>query len=246
MCLILFALDPNDRYRLIVAANRDEFYERPTESAAFWPHAPHVLAGRDGTMGGTWLGVDRHGRFAAVTNFREDPPEPLPPRSRGDLPADFLVGREDSMAYLNAVSLAGEQYRGFNLIVADPAGAGYYSNRNGARSPGLLSSGCYGLSNQLLDCDWPKVVDGRSRLQQLTALNPDDLAEALFAILLDDDGDEREFSNSFISSEIYGTRAATVVLMTHSGEVYFEERNFGVGALPLPGSVHRFSCNAGS
>ena len=241
MCLILFAVNPGDRYRLVIAANRDELYERPTVPAGFWDQSPRVLAGRDENMGGTWLGVNRAGRFAAVTNFREDPPLPLPPRSRGDLPLGFLTSTKSPTDYLQDISQAGSEYRGFNLIVADRNAAGYYSNRAGSRDPRILDAGCYGLSNQLLDCDWPKVIEGRERLRQLVHLPTDALVESLFELLLDE-GDGREFSNSFISSEVYGTRAATVVLISHQGEICFEERNFGACGVQLPGNRFRFSC----
>jgi uncharacterized protein with NRDE domain len=243
MCLILFAVNPNDRYRLVVAANRDELYERPTVPASFWQNSSGVLAGRDENMGGTWLGISRAGRFAAVTNFREDPPDPLPPRSRGDLPLHFLQGAMSASDYLQSIQDEGNAFRGFNLIVADESATGYYGNRDQSGSPRSLDSGCYGLSNQLLDCDWPKVIDGRTRLGTLVDQAPNELVEALFNLLLDE-GDEREFSNSFISSEIYGTRAATVAIIEKTGEIYFEERNFGAGGLPLASSIHQFSCNA--
>ena len=91
MCLILFAYQPNNQHRLIVAANRDEFYGRPSDSAKFWETTPQMLAGRDLEAGGTWLGVDRQGRFAAVTNFRRSASDLTKTRSRGDLAHRFLA-----------------------------------------------------------------------------------------------------------------------------------------------------------
>jgi uncharacterized protein with NRDE domain len=235
MCLILLAVNPNDRYRLIVAANRDELYARPTKSADYWQDHPEVLAGIDENMGGTWLGVNRQGRFAAVTNFREDPPDPLPPRSRGDLPIGFLKSDISGADYLTGVSERGQTYRGFNLLLADSEHCYYFGNRSGS-PPRQLDDGCYGLSNQLLDCDWPKVIEGRSRLTSLVqSANKEELIESLFETLLNK-GDDREFSNSFIASETYGTRAATVVLISHGGDITFEERNFAEHGAPLTGS----------
>lgn len=242
MCLILFAVNPDENYRLIVAANRDELYDRPTSDAAYWRDSPDVLAGRDENAGGTWLGVNRRGRFAAVTNFREVPAEPLPPRSRGDLPTGFLADNTAASDYLSAVSQNGQQYKGFNLLIADAEQCCYYSNRGG--EPRQLDNGYYGLSNQLLDCDWPKVIDGRQKLRQTMTDFGGQGSQALSTRLIDllvDQGDEREFSNSFISSEQYGTRAATVVIVTHDGLVYFEERNFGVGGKPLATNAYDFS-----
>ena len=244
MCLILFAVNPNDKYRLIVAANRDELYARPTVFADFWADQPDMIAGKDENMGGTWLGITRGGRFSAVTNFREQPPEPMPPLSRGDLPLSFLTSEIEPMDYLADVQSRGDSFRGFNLLVADPDATCYYGNRAGA--PRTLASGYYGLSNQLLDCDWPKVGEGREQLRALIESGTTDsktatLSEPLFD-LLQSDGDSREFSNSFIKSELYGTRAATVVIIEKSGSIYFEERNFGLAGRPIGGN--RFTLQA--
>lgn len=229
MCLILLAIHPNDRYRLVVAANRDELYRRPSLTAHFWDGEPGVLAGKDIDAGGTWLGVNRGGRFAAVTNFAENPPDPLPPRSRGELPVSFLTGSVSPQAFVQRTAASGGEYRGFNLLVSDKDEVCYYGNRNGhART---LEDGCYGLSNQLLDCNWPKVIEGRQKLSSLLSGSTDDPTEALFDILTDD-GDGRDHSNSFIVTEEYGTRAATVVLMERDGTIRFEERNFIEGGEP--------------
>ncbi len=241
MCLILLALNPNDRFRLVVAANRDEYYARPTRAAAFWPRDPSLLAGMDEKMGGSWLGVSRTGRFAAVTNFREEPRNPAPPRSRGDLPRVFLQSEATPGNYVDAVSNQGDEYRGFNLIAADREACYYHGNRNGR--PRRLDDGCYGLSNQLLDCDWPKVIAGRQRLRALLEDNgAEDLAGELFRMLLHK-GDGSEFSNSFIASDTYGTRAATVVLIERDGGLYFEERNFGKYGEPMATNRFTFNCN---
>ncbi len=245
MCLILFAINPDAETRLVVAANRDEFYGRPAKDADFWADEPGILAGRDEEMGGTWLGVTRTGRFAAVTNFREDPPSPLPPRSRGELPTDFLRGDMNPDTYTSGIAAQRDEYRGFNLLMFDGENFGYYCNRtNDARQ---LPDGSYGLSNQVLDCDWPKVVDGREKIARLVQNQDDALVNSLFAMLADD-GDGREFSNSFIKSEQYGTRAATVVIIRSNGDIYFEERLFETGGKPTTSRHYSInenvSCNA--
>ena len=242
MCLILFAVNPNSRYRLIVAANRDELYARPTKTAGFWESHPDLLAGQDENMGGTWLGVNKKGAFAAVTNFMETPPDPLPPRSRGDLPTGFLSTDSDPNAYLDHVSSRRNAYKGFNLIVANQDSCSYYGNRAG--TPRELGKGYYGLSNQILDCDWPKVIDGRATLTEIISAF-DDPCEALFSLLLEQ-GDDRKFSNSFIAADTYGTRATTVVLIGTDGDVVFEERNFGVNGTPLTSNRFQFNCDDGS
>lgn len=225
MCLILFAVKPNPKYRLVVAANRDEFYSRPAYPARLWNDHPEILAGRDAEMGGTWLGVNRQGKFAAVTNYRETPPVKIPPRSRGELPLRYLAGNKDASAYAASIVPKANDYRGFNLLAADDFSVQYLCNRTGETK--TLINGYYGLSNQVLNCSWPKVSLGRKQLKQSLDNIEDELSERLFDILMDS-GDGREFSNSFISGEEYGTRAMTVVLIGRDGDIYFEERTFGV------------------
>ena len=239
MCLILFAVNPNSRYRLVVAANRDEFYARPTKTANFWSSHPTLLAGQDEDMGGTWLGVNKRGNFAAVTNFMETPRQPLPPRSRGDLAAEFLSQETKPNTFVQIAHSKKEAYRGFNLIIANQDSCFYCGNRAGA--PQRLSKGFYGLSNQTLNCDWPKVTNGREKLTQIikTFNYP---TEALFSLLLDH-GDGEKHSSNFIAAETYGTRAATVVLIETSGDVLFEERNFGKNGTPLNKKRFQFNCN---
>ncbi len=225
MCLILFGVQPNQNLRLVVAANRDEFYGRPASRAHYWPDHPGVLAGRDLQMKGTLLGISKNGRFAAVTNFRETPPEPIPPRSRGDLTTEFLTSDRPVEDYINEIQGRFDEYRGFNLILDDGMDTYYYSNR--AQDVIRLEPGFYGLSNQLLDCDWPKVIKGREKLSQLTAdiSDIDTLHLELFN-LLEDKGDEEAFSNSFIATAEYGTCAATVLTITRDGQARFQEQGF--------------------
>jgi uncharacterized protein with NRDE domain len=250
MCLILLALDARPDYPLIVAANRDEFYERPTAPAAFWPDAPSILAGRDLRAGGTWLGIDRRGRFAAVTNFRQGQREPAAPRSRGQLVRDFLGAATDAEEYLHRVESDAAQYNGFNLLVGDLRRLCYFSNREGA--PRVLPPGVYGLSNHLLDTAWPKVVSGKSALQALVRERESELVQALLELLADrsrppDDllpatgiGEawERLLSAAFVASPAYGTRSSTVVLIGRSGNVTFVEQAFESGG--RPGELRRF------
>ena len=191
--------------------------------------------------------MNRRGEFAAVTNFRETPPSPLPPRSRGELPVDFLRHHPVPTDYLSAVNERGHAYRGFNLLVAGADGCFYHSNRAG--DPRRLDDGAYGLSNQLLDCDWPKVGEGRTRLLQAVEVSGNRdrglLASALFELLADR-GDGREFSMSFISSDVYGTRASTVVIIDREGGIFFEERNFGPEGRPAGRRQFTFNCNGDS
>lgn len=243
MCLVLLALDAHPDYPLVLAANRDEFYERPTAPATFWNDAPGVLAGRDLLAGGTWLGIDRRGRIAAVTNYRQGTREAAAPRSRGHLVSEYLTGDGDGRAHVERVAREAGLYNGFNLICGDPRALHYFSNREGhARA---LEPGVYGLSNHLLDSPWPKVTAGRSGLSALLSTTGDELVSRLFELLSDrrQHADEllprtgvspeweRLLSSAFIASPEYGTRSSTVVLIGRDGGVTFVERSFGPGGV---------------
>lgn len=241
MCLILFAYDSHPDYRLILAANRDEFHDRPTARAAFWEDAPDILAGRDLRGGGTWMGVTRNGRVAAITNFRDPAGQNPDAPSRGWLVRDFLQGRATPGEYLEHLASLSAEYNGFNLLVADAAGLGYYSNR--MQHPRLLTPGVYGLSNALLDAAWPKIIRGKAALAALLAPEKHLSSDALFQLLADREvaGDEslpntgipremeRVLSPMFIATARYGTRSSTVLLLDHEGNVTFAERTFVPG-----------------
>jgi uncharacterized protein with NRDE domain len=254
MCLIALALDAHPAYRLVVAANRDEFYARPAAPATWWEDAPGVLAGRDLREGGTWMGVTRGGRFAAITNYR-DPgfAQIAGAPSRGALVADFLRGSDDAEAYARDVSARAAEYNGFNLMVGDKGGLFYLSNR----APGMrrLEPGVYGLSNALLDTPWPKVLRARAAVADaLARSNGDGWESGLWEMLADrviaaDDalpdtgvGAERErlLSPPFIRTDVYGTRASTVLTIARDGEVRFVERSVAPGQEGWTESRHAF------
>ncbi|HEY6873264.1 MAG TPA: NRDE family protein [Geobacteraceae bacterium] len=237
MCLIVFALDCHPRYRLVLAANRDEYFSRPTAPASFWDDAPQVLAGRDLLAGGTWLGVTRERRLAAVTYYREPRTETRLLPSRGRLAAEFLAGTMTPEAYLATLHAEEGRYGGFNLLFGNDSGLFYHANRGDASL--RVAAGLHGLSNGLLDTPWPKVVAAKERLSGL--LREDAVApEALFALLADrtpypdpllpDTGfgieRERHLSPIFIAGSDYGTRSATVLLIDRDGRVTFIERTF--------------------
>jgi uncharacterized protein with NRDE domain len=250
MCLVLFAIETHPHYSLIIAANRDEFYDRPTAPAVFWPGAPMVLGGRDLRSGGSWLGIDRKGRFAAVTNFRQGVRETPAPRSRGCLVSDFLVGSTSAAEYMERIRRDAGWYNGFNLIVGDASGCCYYSNRED-RARGL-APGIYGLSNHLLDTPWPKVTTTKSAFDTLLRDSGSQLIDDMFTILSDRTRPpenllpstgvspdwERLLSSAFIVSDNYGTRSSTVVLFGRDRKILFIERSFGPGG--TPGSEKRF------
>lgn len=241
MCLIALAWQAHPDYPLIVMANRDEFYRRPAMPARFWPEAPQMLAGRDLAAGGSWLGVTRLGRFAALTNYR-DPAAPAGGRSRGLLVSAFLQGQMSAGDYADRVAAEGAHYGGFNLLLGDGRELMVVSNRDTA--PRRLAPGIHGLSNHLLDTPWPKVEKAKAGLQGAL---PDVTAESLLALLADDrQADdamlpdtgvglamERMLSPLFIHSSQYGTRASTVLMQGHE-RVHFLEQAFderGAGEL---------------
>lgn len=237
MCLILFGFQPNNHFKLVVAANRDEFYRRPSRVAGYWPEHPGLLAGKDLQMGGSWLGITRTGRFAAVTNFRETPPASVPPRSRGDLTTNFLLGEMTPTEYLAEVDTRATEYNAFNLLVGDGDSLYYYCNRQAVIQ--RLEAGIYGLSNQLLDCEWPKVRSGRQQLARLLQSGYDEAA--LFSLLSERGSGDEPWSAKFIVSPEYGTCAATVLTVDHSGRVSFREKNFSAGGQPTTQQDFHFS-----
>lgn len=224
MCLILFALGRSERYPLILAANRDEFYARPTAPAQWWDEPIRWLGGRDLVSGGTWLGITPEGRFAAVTNYR-DPNGHVGSISRGQLVLDALRGEPDF----------GQDYSDCSLIWGTPNELWYWSNRD-PDGPSRIPRGLHGLSNHLLDTPWPKVSRGCSRLSHLLSQQPttrtllnllDDRAQAPDEALPDTGVGltrERVLSPLFVETEQYGTRSSTVILFGADGSIEFAER----------------------
>ncbi len=239
MCLILFAYKQHSDYRLVLTANRDEFYDRPTAALHFWEDYPQVLAGRDLLHRGTWMGITRCGRFAAITNYREVlTPLPNAP-SRGNLVADFLTGSTAPETYLKQIQSVANQYSGFNLMLGDVHALYYFGNRDGRIRK--LEPGLYGLSNRLLDTDWPKVRTGKTALA--AALQSSDGGPAgvdvqrLVSLLqsreqapdrqLPQTGvgieKERMLAPAFITSQDYGTRSSSILLIGQNDRVDFRE-----------------------
>lgn len=259
MCLVLFAYQSHPEYRLILAANRDEFYDRPTRPAAFWNDTPEILAGQDLKAGGTWMGITKTGRLAAITNYREAGLTKENAPSRGDLVKDFLRGRSRPHDYLKTVQERGQIYNGFNLIIGDTKSLFYYSNRDG--NIRKVEPGIHGLSNHLLNTPWPKTSHGTFKLHTLLNQNEEFSPENIFAILADrskpsdkelpDTGVglewEKVLSPIFIASDIYGTRCSSIVLWKDTGEITFLERTFDMqssGETQISTRQHAFTLAA--
>lgn len=241
MCLLIFAHQVDPRYPLVLAANRDEFHARPTAASTFWPEHPDLLAGRDLEQGGTWMGITRAGRFAAITNYR-DPARTSPaPRSRGELPLDYLTGELDPQSYLLGLRDRIREYAGFNLLVGDGESLWYLTNSHAPRAcaPQCLEPGLYGLSNARLDTPWPKVVLGKTRLRALldkNELDHDSLAGVVGDRQLADprdlhrqgliNGMDQILSAQFITAGGYGTRSSTTLWSDRQGYVRWRESSF--------------------
>jgi uncharacterized protein with NRDE domain len=236
MCLILFAYRASPHYRLVVAANRDEWFYRPTARAEFWPDAPEILAGRDLEQQGTWLGITRSGRFAALTNFRDPGSHRPDAPSRGALVSGFLRSSTRPAAYLNALRPGAADFNGFSLLVGDSESLCYFSNHEGLIRN--MAPGVYGLSNGLLDVPWPKVRRGKELLERelKDCVNADALLASLDDRSAAPDSElpatgvtlewERKLSSMHIVASGYGTRSSTVLLISAAGEVSFVERSF--------------------
>jgi uncharacterized protein with NRDE domain len=236
MCLVVVAFHAHAQAPLVVAANRDEFHARPTRDAEWWPDVPGILAGRDLRAGGTWLGVHRSGRFAAVTNYHDSSPPSGTFESRGRLVTDYLTGDLQALDYLRTID--GDEFAGFNLLLGDARTLGYLSNR--ASGPRELSPGVYGLSNATLDSRWDKVERSKDRLTGLVAAGkPDDAA--LFELLADT-GDGSVMA-PFIIDPDYGTRCSTIVRADSSGAWHFRERRYSPDGLTSGESQYSFGAD---
>ncbi|WP_430541102.1 NRDE family protein [Sporosarcina thermotolerans] len=183
MCLINFHVHDHPIYHLVVAANRDEFYERPTAPAHFWVDKPDLLAGRDLSQKGTWLGITKYGRFAALTNYRDPSEQKKDVRSRGEIVTDFLESDITAAEFLKSLQQKRSEYAGFNVIAGTADELFYYSNiENDVKK---ISPGTHGLCNHFLDTPWPKVVKGKANLRKLVEQNRVIQPNELFDLLQD-------------------------------------------------------------
>lgn len=239
MCLIVFAWQVVPGMPLIAAGNRDEFYERPSAPAAWWEDHPHVYAGRDLRDGGTWMGITRDGRFAAITNIREPSKKRDGAPSRGALVSDYLTGQTSPREYIKRIAETGSQYNGFNLLVGDRSQLIWYSNGDpdDERNGKPLAPGVYGLSNGSLDAPWPKVV--RTKAQFASLLCQGAPYDAYFDMLSDATRAsdcrlpktgvslewERILSSVYIESPEYGTRSSTVAQLYSCNSAVLHEKS---------------------
>lgn len=243
MCIVLFSYKTTPGYHLVLVANRDEFYERPTAPLSWWENERQILAGRDLRAGGTWLGVARSGKYGVLTNFREVPqvPEQDKAVSRGVILPNYLRASQGVTEFITVLRNEAARYRGFNLLVGDGESLGYYSNRNGQFQE--LLPGIYGLSNHLLDTPWPKVERGKMLLRNVLSKG-DFRLEMVEEILFDTwQPEEHTLPNTgigldwekklapvFIATANYGTRSSAVLAIENDGSTVITERTFLPGA----------------
>lgn len=240
MCLIAFALNEHPDYPLILVANRDEFYERPTSYAGFWEDHPNVLGGRDLKGGGTWMGVTSSGKIAAVTNYRDPKHINDTAKTRGDLTKDYLTSKAIAKTYLQGVAKDADLYNGFNLLLFEESQGFYYSNYGDHIEP--IEKGIYGLSNALLNTSWPKLEKLKSNFHQAIQSNFD--VDTLLDLLTNNETAadealpktgvpyewEKALSAICIDTPTYGTCCSTVILIDKNNHLTFVEKSFPVGA----------------
>jgi uncharacterized protein with NRDE domain len=244
MCLITFSLRQHPKYYLILVANRDEFYKRPTQPSHWWGTYPDILAGRDEQAGGTWMGINKKGYWAAVTNVRAPGNYDEEAPSRGDLVKDFLLQMPAPRAYLSTLATHMHNYNGFNLILGNSQEAWYLTNSVKDHQPEPLREDLHGLSNAQLNTPWPKVERACVRLDNHLDETTID-SETLISELTDtttapdeqlpDTGVphdlERQLSSMFIQTPKYGTRCSTALLIGYDGSVEWREHSYMPGSL---------------
>lgn len=239
MCLIIFALNQHPKYKLIVAANRDEFFSRPTLEADYWEEGNSILGGRDVQSGGTWFGMNKNGRFIAITNYRDPKNEKKDAKSRGGLSKNFLLQNQKVSAFLADVSKDKQKYNGFNLLLSDDNFESLYHYSNITDKSKNIDDGIHGLSNHLLDSPWPKIQKGTKCLTNI--LQSDSIQSAEIVDMLRNETEapdnllpktgisfdlEKKLSPVFISMKGYGTRCSTVVMVDKSNELSFLEVSY--------------------
>ena len=236
MCILFIAIEQHPKYPLIIAANRDEFYHRPTAVSNYWAEYPNVLAGRDLHSGGSWMGINEQGYIAALTNFRDPMLNQLEAPSRGLLVVDYL--KRPIKNYHEKLNYDAARYNGYNLLYGHWHQLSVYNNVS--KQYKQLSSGIYGLSNAMLDTPWPKLSHGAEQFKQALSKANNVLDDSLFSVLSDQTvapdealpdtgiGRERErvLSSIFINSEGYGTRSSTILRVSCTKKVTWVERTF--------------------
>tara|TARA_R110002124_G_scaffold134129_1_gene296760 strand:+ start:10714 stop:11496 length:783 start_codon:yes stop_codon:yes gene_type:complete len=239
MCLIVFSYKTHPTYKLILAANRDELYERPTRAAQFWNEEgfPDILAGKDLKANGTWMGISKSGKWGALTNYRDPKNIKENAPTRGRLVLDFLKSEVSGKEYVSEVKNEAKEYNGFNLLLGEKDKLLHYSNESDQITE--VSPGVHGVSNALLDTSWPKIDQAKQELKKVTSSEKFD-KEELFQILKNPEKApddklpstgipyewEKAISSIFIKTDNYGTLCSTLLLIDYDGNAAFTERRY--------------------
>jgi uncharacterized protein with NRDE domain len=242
MCLLLFGIKVSESFPFILAANRDEFYQRPTAAMDFWPENRSILAGKDLECGGTWFGINTRGRFAALTNYRDLSSLKTQAPSRGNIIVKFLESKDSIPDFLDRLKPESARYNGFNLLAGDCHTQYWFSNQTQAIT--AVSPGIHGISNHLLDTPWPKVTTGKDALARVIDAAPSNAetldANTFFELLSDTTPPadtllpetgvglewERLLAPMFIKSPTYGTRSSIAMGINPQGEIQVTERTY--------------------
>lgn len=258
MCFLLFSINALPDYPLVVAGNRDELHNRRARPARFWQRRPDMIAGKDETHGGSWLGLHRNGRFACLTNYRDAIPPSTSAPSRGELVVDYLNGAARADEFADDLTTRLTQFNGFNFVFGTVTSLQHISNRTNPQRQ-ALDNGVHGISNGALNENWPKVRRGRERLHQILQQTKNDMPDTrqILSLLSDqqtaadaqlpDTGvgiaRERILAPIFINASEYGTRCSTVITVRSDGYVSFTERSFDANANTSGEVVEHFQLN---
>lgn len=239
MCIITFQMNEHPKYKLMIAANRDESYARPSQQAHYWQDAPQLLAGKDLKAGGTWLGITKTGKFAAITNYRDvKTMYNKYPKSRGDILTDYLLGSDSPDMFVKTLRQSRHEYGGFNVLLGTIDRLLYYSPQLDETE--VIQKGVHSISNAHLHSNWPKMQRAKTALAETPENEPNEIIQALLRQLADrhqaettdlpDTGIsltlEEKLSSIFIETDGYGTKCSTVLLITHDNQVEFVERTY--------------------
>lgn len=233
MCIIFVGNQIHPQFPLVIAANRDEFHQRPTAPTSYWDTSPRILAGKDLEAGGSWMGVQQHGYIAALTNIRNKITPPANAISRGHIVTQYLANPTE---FPDKLVQQAERFDGFNLLYGHWQQLHWFNNE--IKQPTALSTGIHGLSNDRLNTPWPKVTLGKQLFHHALQQPNLGLPDALFAVLRNHEQAEdtalprtgvpydweKRLSSIFIQSEEYGTRSSTVLLIDHQGVAHWHEQ----------------------